>query len=86
MVTTALALSSVKSSPSLTLPLHTAINKAPSETRGEETVSLIQTNILLVHAHKINLSSKVTKYKKHICLHYYKLKCNVIIGISNKNT
>lgn len=72
MVTTALALSSVKSSPSLTLPLHTAINKAPSETRGEETVSLIQTNILLVHAHTINLS-KITKYKK---THLFALKCN----------
>lgn len=33
MVTTALALSSVKSSPSLTFPLHTAISRAPSGTK-----------------------------------------------------
>lgn len=33
MVTTALALSSVKSSPSLTFPLHTAISRAPSGTQ-----------------------------------------------------
>lgn len=37
MVTTALALSSVKSSPSLTFPLHTAISRAPSVTKNHIT-------------------------------------------------
>lgn len=35
--TTALALSSVKSSPSLTLPLHTAISSAPSISNKRHT-------------------------------------------------
>lgn len=38
MVTTALALSSVKSSPSLTLPLQTAISSAPSITKKPQYI------------------------------------------------
>lgn len=40
MVTTALALSSVKSSPSLTFPLQTAISRAPSVTKNHMTYRL----------------------------------------------
>lgn len=44
MVTTALALSSVKSSPSLTLPLQTAISNAPSITKKSHTVYINTVN------------------------------------------
>lgn len=42
MVTTALALSSVKSRPSLTLPLHTAMSRAPSTTKGKDQINTFQ--------------------------------------------
>lgn len=47
MVTTALALSSVKSSPSLTLPLQTAISSAPSITKKCHTVHITHCNMIL---------------------------------------